>query len=245
MQNASLPLVVSSPRIGIILKTLADAGITGLHATNGTYAPPADLVLPTTAAGFQYLADTHPDKQAAFVIAINSNASMRNLLAARNAPAAEYTALESQMTRAHKVALPLAAQFPARRIVVLFYDEGDPATLYDGLAQSGAVAMRSLHKWGYGATPDAKPILGAESFENVLAFPFPGSTAHIKPVFWDVTPEGQQGHVRVVDLSRFEGPHGAPYLSAQNCILFPVGAAFAPYRQPAGQGGAASSALRP
>ncbi len=205
----------------VIVESLKSKKVNALHATNGVFGAAKQMVVPTTMAGFQYIHENDADKNAALFVALNSDKSMQDMLKAKNAPRAEYDALEDQYTRMRKIMPALATQFPDRMVTFAFYDAQDPVALYEALHTAG-FGMRGLHKWGYGTGDNPKPILGAEFFEKVNGFPFPNSVAHMKPAFWDVTPEGQKGVVQVVDLTKVFGAHGAPYLSAQNEMLMPV-----------------------
>lgn len=196
-----------------IIRALQTKGFTSVHATNGVYGAAPDLIVPSTVAGFQYIHDAHPDRDAALVIAVNSDKSV--------AESGTGVTVANQFERARTIVKAVAAQLPTRHVFYTFYDEQDPRVLYRALADAG-IKGSSLHKWAYGTDENAKPILGAENFETVYGFPLPGKIAHIKPAFWDVTPEGQQGTVRVVDLTKPQEPQNRPYISADNKILVPV-----------------------
>ncbi|MCB1537833.1 MAG: hypothetical protein H6865_07160 [Rhodospirillales bacterium] len=216
-------ITLTDPRPEAIAGIIAHMGVNALHVTNGTYAYAREQILPTMLAGFKFIDDRFLNDGAGLLIAVNSDASMRDMLAAKGAGAEEFANLEPQDERAAKVAPALAAQFPGRRVFVCFYDQADPRDLYFGLYQSARVCLRSLQKWGYGAARTSKPILGAEYFENVFSFPLPQSVAGLMPVAWDVTPEGAtRRDYLAVDLTRAVGRHGRPYISAGNQVLFPV-----------------------
>lgn len=146
--------------------------VKGAHFTNGTYAPPAKMIVPTTLAGFKHVTKLYP--QLPIIVATNSDESMRCI---------GKTDFESQDVRAKKVAEPLAEMFPNNKIIILFYDEATPNNLYKALKGQGHT--RTLHKWGYGTTPDAPKIEGAEFFEHIYAYPLPNEQ---KPVCWNETP---------------------------------------------------------
>ncbi|MDE2030279.1 MAG: hypothetical protein KGI97_06925, partial [Alphaproteobacteria bacterium] len=88
--------------------------ITGGHFTNGTYAPPKDLIVPTVLAGFQQAVDEEGDEALPLVIAVNSDVSMAGIMDKKKASAEERAKLESQTVRAAKVAFPLSLQNPTR-----------------------------------------------------------------------------------------------------------------------------------
>lgn len=191
-----------------------------IHATNGTYINSENIVVPTTLAGFQIIADdtSLSDKRDAFLIAINSDKSLQAVMTKKGASQEDIHALESQIVRAVKVATPLALQHPNREIFVTFYDEETPNKLYTTLAEKGA-PLFSLHKHGYGTEPNAPKIEGTENFAVTLGFPLPNNT---KPVCYDQTPRETQGFVDVRDLTTTTGAHGKPYLSQEGKVLFPV-----------------------
>lgn len=191
-----------------------------VHATNEIYSSDAKLVVPTTLAGFQYIAND-PNlsrKSDAFVIGVNSDKSLTDVMTRKGASQREISAIESDMVRARKVAEPLALQHSGRQVFVVFFDEETPNALYDHLAEKG-VELRSLHKHGYGTTPDAPKIEGSENFAVTLAFPLPNDK---KPVCFDITPVENQTGVAVVKLTEANGPNHPPYLSNEGNILFKV-----------------------
>lgn len=157
----NLTIVQSTDANEIAKKVLSS----GAHFTNGTYAYSADLIVPTTLSGFEYVNSL---RKLPMVLAVNSDISMEAL---------GKKDFEPQLVRANKVALPLAKQFPSHDIIVIFYDEETPFNLYQSLAKRGVTA--TLHKWGYRTEPSAPKIEGAEVFESVYAFPLPNDT---KPV---------------------------------------------------------------
>ena len=227
-------LVLTRTDAAKVAADLRAKNITSGHFTNGTYAPPAALVVPTVLAGFHYARDVEAKTaQPALIIAVNSDRSMVDLSAQRSAVMAEEVAVgrktaadsaklageiaaqEDQRTRALKVALPLALQNPDRPVVVAFYDEATPNKFYDGLKAAG-FGMDTLFKWGYGTKPQEGRIEGAENFNRVLGFPLPNDIA---PVCAAITPiGGQQGKVTVVDLREGAGN----LISRDNKMMFTV-----------------------
>lgn len=168
------------------LKTLCQ---NGAHFTNGTYAIPLKIALPTTVVGFRHVHSLAPSKP--FVIAINSDASMSAL---------GKTKFENELTRAHTIAAPLARRFPDTAVIVVFYHEQTPTALYQALSDGGIAQKSSLQKWGYGTMPDAPKIEGAEYFKCVYGFPLPNNQ---KPVCYHDTakqdPKNPQS-IEIVDL---------------------------------------------
>lgn len=218
-----------------ILKTLGDQGIDAVHCTNGTYAYDKSRVVPTTLAGFQYVADVYASPKDAFLVAVNSSNSMSAIMDAKEAPALYRQTIEDQWTRARKAYEPLAAQFPDRNIAVVFYDEETPTALYDCFLEDSDLVndgeflrLKSLHKWGYGTDPAAPRIEGAHDFENVIGFPLPND---VKPICHNITAiEDQSAFVRVVDLRTEFGKHGQPYITTDGKLRFDVPKEFTTYQ---------------
>lgn len=168
-----------------ILTKLKQAGVKGAHFTNGTYAWPQSVTVATTLAGFKYVVDS-VDASLSLIIAINSDKSMYEL---------GKKDFASQTERAASVAGPLAQAFPDNRVFVVFYDDKTPNALYEFLARHNVTT--TLHKWGFGTSPDAPKIEGAENFANVFGYPLMGDK---KPLCWDDTPTAEQPNVHVADL---------------------------------------------
>lgn len=215
----------------LIYREMTSRGAVAGHFTNGTYAPPESLVVPTVLAGFQYSVDTEAKNETSLIIAVNSDKSMAIINAKRLAVLdqeilkgqkseedrqkleTEIRNQEDQTVRGLKVAGPVALQNPDRKVFVVFYDEETPNRLYDTLAKNG-FGMETLFKWGYGTKPQEGRIESAENFKRTLGFPLPNT---IDPICAQITPaEGQKGVVTVVDLR--EGAFG--YVSKQNKCLF-------------------------
>jgi hypothetical protein len=215
-------LIILSETGNNLLPALEKHGIAVGHFTNGTYAPPSELIVPTVLAGFQHAVDSSCDQCISLIIAVNSNKSMLEI-AASKARVGTLTeadkAPEDQYVRAQKVAIPVALQNPDSKVVVMFYDEETPNNLYDSLHASG-FSMKTLFKWGYGTNPNAGVIEGAENFNKVFGHPLPND---IKPICHDITRRTrQEGAVSVVDLRVKIGHHGQPYISGKNECLFPL-----------------------
>lgn len=212
-------LAIHETEEDIIAGVLKGWGLTSLHCTNGTYAYEAERIVPTTLAGFKFINDKIAVPTDPFLVAVNSDASMRVIMDQKGASQEEKDAVESQHVRALKVALPLNELFPDREIVIVYYDKPTPADLYRTLFQEG-INLESLHKWGYGTDPKAAKIEGAEFFNRVLAFPTPND---IKPVCYDITAqEDQSAVVQVIKLTEEKGLDGKPYISTQGKLLFDV-----------------------
>lgn len=201
--------------INAIADHLAALKADGIHATNGTYAKPVAELSGTTLAGFQFVADYHASLKDIFLIAVNSNKSMQNFSKGQK--------IEAQRTRALKAALPTAWQNAGRTVAVVFYDEKTPEALYNKLAATPDVTLKTLHKWGGYGVGDGPVIEGAECFEKVLAFPF--FDQNQKPWCFDETRTGSQtSNTEVISLYHTKGKHGATYLKqdSNNTPLFPV-----------------------
>lgn len=176
---------IDSVSLADIVKQLSGLSGKGCHFTNGTYAYAAELIIPTTLAGFKYVVDKQPHLP--LVIAINSDKSMR---------AMGKEDFEPQNVRAQKVAEPLAKTFPENQVVIIYYDEQTPNALYEALNRHNLT--RTLHKWGFGTSPEAPKIEAAEQFELTYAFPLPNDT---KPVCYHDTPVSETAQkITVVDL---------------------------------------------
>lgn len=163
---------------------------TGAHFTNGTFAYEKHFIVPTVLTGFNHV-NTTSKKGLPMVIAVNSDRSMMAL---------GKQDFEDELTRANKVAIPLAEYFPQNKVFVIFYDEPTPFNLYKTLHKHNPALMHTLHKWGYGTDPTAPKIEGAEYFQTVYASPLPNDT---KPVCYDNTDlpaPGEKQNIVVVDL---------------------------------------------
>jgi hypothetical protein len=216
--------ILDAPGIQGISDCLSTVGDTAIHITNGTYAYKAEMIVPTMLAGFQYISEKIAGPDDIFLIAVNSNASMQGIMDKKNASQAERDALENELTRALKVAGPLAEQHPNRTVMVAFYDEETPTPLYNLLAEEGR-NLKTLHKWGYGTDPKTPRIEGAHNFGMVLGFPVVND---VRPVCDSITAmEDQSRIVKVVKLHEETGVHGKPYISLANKVLFPVPASLA------------------
>jgi hypothetical protein len=126
--------------------------------------------------------------------------------------------------------LPLAQQFPDRKVVALFFDEPTPNEIYRALDEK-IVSVETLFKWGYGTGGNTKVIEGEEYAKTVFGFPFPGD---IKPIADLVTREGYQPNIVVLDLLKTFGSHGAPYLKLVDekpKCLFPLNPRCPEFRQ--------------
>ena len=238
-KNLTVIKETDSQEIADVLKGSKD-----IHVTNGVYSYPADLIVPTTLAGFKYISDEVASKEDTFVIAVNSDISMREIykrkkknLDAQRALPEKYTALkeeqellESKQIRAEKVAVPLAQLDPARKIVVVFFDTETPTPLYEKLAKKDYLNLDSLHKWGYGTdpNPDAPGIEGADNFITVLGLPLPNN---VRPVCYSITDKSRTSAVKVKDLKVEIGEHKQPYISNEGKVLFPVPPELKSYHQ--------------
>ncbi|MEM7618704.1 MAG: hypothetical protein AAF244_04905 [Pseudomonadota bacterium] len=68
--------LIDSTNVEDVKRNLEQVEASRFHFTNGTYAYPADLIVPTTIAGFGYLNDNLAKPNDAFVVAVNSDVSM-------------------------------------------------------------------------------------------------------------------------------------------------------------------------
>lgn len=210
-------IIIDSVDIDTIQDKLNKTGVDRAHFTNGTYSYDAEMIVPTTLAGFSYIDSEISRPEDSFIIAVNSDLSMNGIMNEKGASFKERANLESQITRAEKVAKPLAEKFPDRKVIVLFYDEPTPTSLYDALALGYPEGMVSLHKWGYGTDSEAPKIEGAHNFSKVLAFPLPNDE---KPVCYDITvAEDQSDVVQVVKLTEATNAAGQPYFPAPRNVI--------------------------
>ncbi len=236
MSSPANLLIVADKDRNAIVATLHQASVTGGVFTNGLYAAPAAVIVPTTLAGFQYATDQFAQDDRALFVLVNSDSSFAGILDKKNAGPEERAQVEPEGVRAAKVAVPLAEQHPGRQVVVLFYEEETPTALYGHLAASG-FDMEGLFKWGYGTTPGAPKIEGAHNFKRVLAFPFVNDS---KAICHDITVcEDQSAFVKVVKLQD-EG-----YMTADGKLKFALAASLQGYAAAATGGGAAPAGPAP
>jgi hypothetical protein len=187
------------------------------HVTNTTGNYPEDVIVPRVLAGFRWIEDNLAarDSTGIFLVAVNSDISMEHIATKTDVPCPD-----SQLARLMNITIPLSLQFPGREIAGVFYDEETPAELYKTLAGEG-LDLASLHKHGYATGLGAPKIEGAEYFMNAIGFALPGGQP--QPVCLDITQRQDQSRmVKVHNLFEEEGPHGAPYLSPQGRVLFPL-----------------------
>tara|TARA_R110002124_G_scaffold287365_1_gene474184 strand:+ start:125041 stop:125784 length:744 start_codon:yes stop_codon:yes gene_type:complete len=205
-----------------IFQGIAETGASVLNATNGTYTAPDFLVVPTTLGGFQFVTDKVAGAQDALIMAINSDKSMQDIAAEKAKKGEDIGVVEDQVTRAEKVLVPLAKQFPERQIIGVFYDESTPTELYEFLKDSTPLELNSLFKFGYGTDPKAGDIEGADCFKVTLAFPMPNDQ---KPLCHDLTKVSpNRAHYAIHKLTEELADNGAPYMSKENKVLFPLAA---------------------
>lgn len=223
MAEKQIHMIAGTDEQGIAADISA-LNIGNIHCTNGTYMMPAEKIVPTFLAGFQFIDQEVAEKNDAFLVAVNSDKSMRNIMTAKGTPDA---AFEPQQIRAQKMADPLAALFPDRQIIVVFYDKDTPTDLYNTLATEGDLRLASLFKWGYGTDPNAPRIEGAGNFTRVFGFPLPNDE---KAICHDLTPvEDQSEMVQVLKLGQ--------YITADNKLVFDLPESLANYRsKPAAAG---------
>lgn len=193
-------------------------GVEVMHATNGTYIADPDLYLPTLISGFQYIADNVAGERDAFVVFINSDQSLKDMYDKTGDE--RFKDFPDQFERMTVIAKAMQVQFQGRPIIIGYYDQETPTELYETLSNESYVAMGSLYKFGYGTNPEAKKIEGADCFDVTIGFPFPNDA---KPVCHDITDAEDQSHVvEVFKLTEEIGPHGKPYMTSDNKVLFPL-----------------------
>ncbi|MEC7576164.1 MAG: hypothetical protein VX468_02465, partial [Pseudomonadota bacterium] len=83
-----------------IVQGLESVGANSICVTNGTYVAPAEMVVPTTMAGFQFIKERKATAQECFVVAINSDKSMADIAAAKAAKGEDIGEVADQVTRA-------------------------------------------------------------------------------------------------------------------------------------------------
>lgn len=175
--------------------TIASAIGRPAHFANGTYAMPQSVYALTTMAGFQYVISQDHGSNAPLVVAINSDVSMELLNSLKQEKGEAAQPYATQVERAKQVVEILEAQFRRRDKLICFYNEETPKELYDHLGALGL--MRSLHKHGYGTTPDAPIIVGTNCADKTYGFVLPND---IKPVAHGITASGSNADVTPVDM---------------------------------------------
>ena len=214
----------------IILTRLNSIGIRRGHFNNGTYTLPKDVFAPAFLAAFRRVIDLQPEAGVPLIVAINSDKSMIDSFKGKNNEDVLVQDLAPQIERAKNVTSLLSALFPDRQTVAIFYDEQTPFELYEALNKNG-FDISSLHKVGFGTSPDDKPIIGAQFANWVYACPAPFAG---KPVMYTDTRAANEFDTRpnlVEDITEVIGPHGATYIQKGNGgkILFPVPAVLSQY----------------
>ena len=216
-QPSNLKIIQSTDKDDIF-DGIAETGATTLNATNGTYTAPASIVVPTTLAGFQFVADRNAGKQDALIMAINSDISMQGIAAEKAAKGEDIGVVEDEMTRALKVLEPLAQQFPDRQVIGVFYDEGTPTALYEFLEQNTPIELNSIFKFGYGTNPNAGDIEGDNCFKDVVAFPFPNDAKALCHDITKVSPNRR--NYSIFKLTDEAAANGQPYMTKDNKVQF-------------------------
>ncbi len=220
-QNAH---IITDTNPAEILNALHARGINEGHFNNGTFTLPRNIFAPAFLAAQKRIADLRDDidgELMPMIIAINSDKSMRDSYVARPDEADLNLKLIDQNQRAKNVVSTLSALFPKRPVVAIFYDEQTPYELYKFLYDN-AFNMKSLHKVGFGTSADEKPIIGAEFFEWVYAYPLPFDA---KPVMYADTRDVNAQDVRpnlVEKLTEVIGLHGSSYITTKGKLLFPL-----------------------
>ncbi|MAZ44661.1 MAG: hypothetical protein CMF48_05770 [Legionellales bacterium] len=217
-------------------------GVKSLIVTNGIYMEPADLVVPTTLAGFEFSLDTkcrlephHRREDSILFIGVNSDVSLQAIIDAKiktqnlNPEEAhalkEKAASQTQYDRANRVAVPLALNNPKCRVVVAFYDALTPNSLYEAFNLKH-VNLDILFKFGFGGISQGV-IEGSENFMTVYSFPFPNDA---RALCHDITrrPEGDEVKGPPITLVKLTEPVEpsrlirTPYMTPSNKLCFEV-----------------------
>ena len=201
-----------------IIQGLEGVGANSICVTNGTYVAPAEMVVPTTMAGFQFIKERKATAQECFVVAINSDKSMADIAAAKAAKGEDIGEVADQVTRAKALLEPVSKQFPEHQIVAIFYDEATPTELYEYLEANSPILLNTLFKFGYGTDPKAGDIEGADCFDSVCAYPFPNDARALCDDLTKRTPN--RAHYEVYKLTEEFSANGQPYMNKQNQVLF-------------------------
>jgi hypothetical protein len=216
-----------------IMYQLGARGIYSGHFTNGTFTLPLEKFAPTFLAAFKRVSDIHDDVTTPLIVAINSDVSMKNSYARLNEDdrIMAHIMHTNEETRAYDVVTLLSYLYPRRSVAAIFYDEDTPYELYSEMKQGG-FGMKSLHKVGYGTSPDDKPIIGAKFFDWVYACPLPFDA---KPVMHTETRNvnaTDRAPDLVEKLTDVMGPHGRAYMTTQGKVLFPVSGNLSEFADP-------------
>jgi len=210
-----------------IIEQLKSRGIDEAHFNNGTFTLPKDIFAPNFLAAFQRVLDLQKDMQTPLIVALNSDKSMRDSYVGKGNEKELNDNLVSQEDRAENILSLLGAMYAHRHCVVVMYDEQTPRELYAELTKR--IKTLSLHKVGFGTSPDDKPIIGSKNFAFVHASPLYNDE---KPVMHSETPSTDPS-ARTPDvvekLTEEVGPHGQPYITTKGGLLMPVPAALQKY----------------
>lgn len=219
----------------LILRQLQALGIESAHVTNGTYMLPRDKLAPSFLAAYKRVIDLKGDMAGPLLIAANSDKSMLDTYASKPNREELVANLVPQEIRLSTVVSLASELFPDRTVVGVFYDEDTPKKLY-GVLKAAHPSFATLHKTGYGTSPDDKPIVGAKQADWVFACPL---FYDAKPVMHADTRNFELSHRVpdvIEDLTTVIGPHGQPYITKQGGLLFPLPASLMQYAAPSNGG---------
>ena len=201
--------------------TLSRMGVGALHATNGVFAGPANILLPTNLAYFKMMDDQYDD--GAFLIGVNSDASVKILDQQKEARGEKIPQSIPQDQRVGMIGNAVAQLFPQRSVILAVYDSDKPIDMYEELARSD-MEMRTLFKGNYGTVEGAGKIEGSHCFERVIASPLPHVTAHILPYAALVTDPADAEEIERYEITKLTEDavqlNGRPYLAESNQLLF-------------------------
>ena len=245
------PLVIADTNADVIAQALLDHGVERAHFVNGIFGAPQQLVLPMQAAWFKgldclsklsgvfntFAPKDHLSlpytslvkKNDAFIIAVNSNVSVDEINEEKIARGEDTPPYVNQYERAANMAVPLAKMFPNRPVIVIFYDEKEPAKsqtqecegLYDRLNKAMPNLLQTLMKGDYGTSKEKGEIVGASLFRKVFGIPLPKDTAHISPECATLNkPSQDDDNIKVMRLTDHENIFGRPMMTDKNKVLF-------------------------
>lgn len=236
-----------------IVERLQEQNINRGHFVNGIFGAPQEIVLPMQAAWFKGLDNLSKltntfnhvvakvtkspaqdyagmvQNDDAIIIAVNSDLSVNRINADKSADGVK--PIPDQYKRADQIAAPLAEMFPNRKVVVVFYDEKEPAQsrtqsdlgLYDALNEKMPNLLQTLMKGGWGTSAKEGEIVGRNLFRFTFGIPLPHDTAHLAPYCAGqnaMTPGPQQDSVNVTRLTSMNNIFGRQMMTEANKALF-------------------------
>lgn len=239
----NLTIIDPAPTQQVAKTLFAKQGVQSFYVTNGIYALPASLVVPTTLGGFEHAIDAEKKRLGAaaptphLLIVVNSDKSVALIYEQKKQKPglsveevskidAEKDSIlaQTQLVRATRVAEPLARQHPDLKVSVAFFDGQTPNTFFNSCAAE-KVNLDILFKFGYGTDPNQGIIEGIEYFSQaVYAYPFPNNA---QPLCHDVTkrPEDDdafEANAKKIRVFRLTAPADNPYMTCDNKVCFKV-----------------------